>query len=58
MDRDRHQPQEDVPPETVEDREAARDGMTRQDLESEREPAPGRTSFGDDSVTPRLNDGR
>lgn len=44
--------------ETEEEREAVAEGESPQDFRAERETAEGRTSFGDDAVTPRLNDGR
>jgi hypothetical protein len=44
--------------ETEENREAAAEGENGQDFRSERETAGSHTAFGDDKVTPRLNDGR
>ncbi len=41
-----------------ESRAAVDQEETVQDFESGHKPAESRTSFGDDSVTPRLNDGR
>lgn len=44
--------------ETEEEREAAAEGEDPQDYRAERETAESHTAFGDDKVTPRLNDGR
>lgn len=43
---------------TEESREAAAEGENPQDFRAERETAESHTAFGDDKVTPRLNDGR
>ncbi|KAB0680034.1 hypothetical protein [Aureimonas leprariae] len=44
--------------EAEESREAAAEGENAQDFRAERETAESHTAFGDDKVTPRLNDGR
>jgi hypothetical protein len=44
--------------ETEENRAAVAEGQNQQDFRDERETAESHTAFGDDKVTPRLNDGR
>ncbi|WP_193227663.1 hypothetical protein [Aureimonas psammosilenae] len=57
MDREKTTP-ETTTDEAVEDRQAVADERSRQDFGSEKSPAEGHTTFGDDRTTPRLNDGR